>query len=153
MMIRRKRRAGWLDEAPGTSKSLLGRYNRSWRSGSPFVFLAKHTSYPPVTAASGRKATLTSHGTGFSAGARSASPVRRLKQAWCQGQRTWGGQAREIVLDGEIAVPDIAVSRPGHRPARGRIATRLAGPRVGAFWKPGDPALISFPGPAWLGAR
>ena len=40
-----------------------------------------------------------------------------------------------------------------HRPARARIATRLAGPRVGAFWKPGDPALISFPGPAWLGAR
>jgi len=26
-------------------------------------------------------------------------------------------------------------------------------PRVGAFWKPGDPALISLPGPAWLGAR
>jgi hypothetical protein len=25
--------------------------------------------------------------------------------------------------------------------------------RVGAFWKPGDPALISLPGPAWLGAR
>jgi hypothetical protein len=41
----------------------------------------------------------------------------------------------------------------GHRPARARAATRLAGPRVGAFWKPGDPALISFPGPAWLGAR
>ena len=33
------------------------------------------------------------------------------------------------------------------------IATRLAGPRVGAFWKPGDPALISLPGPAWLDAR
>jgi len=29
-----------------------------------------------------------------------------------------------------------------------RIATRLAGPRVGAFWKPVDPALISLPGPA-----
>ena len=27
------------------------------------------------------------------------------------------------------------------------------GPRVGAVWKPGDPALISLPGPAWLGAR
>jgi hypothetical protein len=38
----------------------------------------------------------------------------------------------------------------GHRPA---IATRLARPRVGAFWKPGDPALISLPGPAWPGAR
>ena len=25
-------------------------------------------------------------------------------------------------------------------------------PRVGAFWKPGDPALISLPEPAWLGA-
>jgi hypothetical protein len=24
--------------------------------------------------------------------------------------------------------------------------------RVGGFWKPGDPALISLPGPAWLGA-
>jgi hypothetical protein len=34
-----------------------------------------------------------------------------------------------------------------------RIATRLAGPRVGAFWKPADPALISLPGPPWLGAR
>jgi hypothetical protein len=40
-----------------------------------------------------------------------------------------------------------------HRPAKARIATRLAGPRVGAFWKPGDPALISLPRPAWLGAR
>src|ERR1035441_6861534 len=28
------------------------------------------------------------HATGPSAGARTASPVRRLKQAWCQGQRT-----------------------------------------------------------------
>jgi hypothetical protein len=64
MMIRRKRRAGWSDEATGTSKSLLGRFNRSWRSGSPFVFLAKHTSYPPVTAASGRKATRTSSSVG-----------------------------------------------------------------------------------------
>jgi hypothetical protein len=34
-----------------------------------------------------------------------------------------------------------------------RIATRPAKPRVGAFWKPGDPALISWPGPAWLDAR
>src|SRR5204863_6120094 len=25
--------------------------------------------------------------------------------------------------------------------------------RVGAFWKPGDPALISLSGPAWLGER
>jgi hypothetical protein len=40
-----------------------------------------------------------------------------------------------------------------HRPARARIASRLARPRVGAFWKPGDPALMSLPGPAWLGAR
>src|SRR4051812_10007241 len=38
--------------------------------------------------------------------------------------------------------------RPGFS-AGGRIAARLAGPRVGAFWKPGDPALISFSGPAW----
>ena len=28
------------------------------------------------------------HEVAFSAGAASASPVRRLKQAWCQGQRT-----------------------------------------------------------------
>jgi hypothetical protein len=31
--------------------------------------------------------------------------------------------------------------------------TRLAGLHVGAFWDPGDPALISLPGPAWPGAR
>jgi hypothetical protein len=74
----------------------------------------------------------------------------------------WAGQACEIVLDGEIAVPDdrgvthiddLQDAIAGRRPARARIATRLAGPRVGAFWKPGDPALISLPGPAWLGAR
>jgi hypothetical protein len=34
----------------------------------------------------------------------------------------------------------------------GRMAPGLAGLRVGAFWEPGDPALISLPGPAWLGA-
>ena len=34
-----------------------------------------------------------------------------------------------------------SISRPGWQP------------RVGTFWKPGDPALISLPGPAWLGAR
>jgi hypothetical protein len=33
----------------------------------------------------------------------------------------------------------------------GRMAPGLAGLRVGAFWEPGDPALISLPGPAWLG--
>jgi hypothetical protein len=27
--------------------------------------------------------------------------------------------------------------------------TRLAGPRVGAFWRPRDPAWISLPRPAW----
>ncbi len=32
----------------------------------------------------------------------------------------------------------------------GRMAPGLAGLRVGAFWEPGDPALISLPGPAWL---
>jgi hypothetical protein len=74
----------------------------------------------------------------------------------------WAEQAHEIVLDGEIAVLDDrgvthiddlqdAIAR--HRPARARIASTLARPRVGAFWKPGDPALISLPGPAWLGAR
>ena len=30
------------------------------------------------------------------------------------------------------------------------METRLAGPRVGAFWRPSDPALISLPWPAWL---
>ena len=29
---------------------------------------------------------------------------------------------------------------------------RLAGLHVGAFWDPGDPVLISLPGPAWRGA-
>ena len=33
----------------------------------------------------------------------------------------------------------------------GRMAPGLAGLRVGAFWEPDDPALISLPGPAWLG--
>ena len=40
-------------------------------------------------------------------------------------------------------------------PGIGRLeanSARLAGPHVGAFWKPGDPALISLPGPARLGA-
>src|SRR6202040_253217 len=32
----------------------------------------------------------------------------------------------------------------------GRMAPGLAGLRVSAFWEPGDPALISLPGPAWL---
>jgi hypothetical protein len=34
----------------------------------------------------------------------------------------------------------------------GRMAPGLAGLRVGAFWEPDDPALISLPGPARLGA-
>jgi hypothetical protein len=34
-----------------------------------------------------------------------------------------------------------------------RMATRLAGLHVGAFWDPNDPALISLPGPAWLDGR
>ena len=34
-----------------------------------------------------------------------------------------------------------------------RMATRLAGLHVGAFRDPGDPALISLPGPAWRDAR
>ena len=56
--------------------------------------------------------------------------------------------------DGGVThIDDLQDAIAGHRPARARIATRLAGPRVGAFWKPGDPALISLPGPAWLGAR
>jgi hypothetical protein len=38
------------------------------------------------------------------------------------------------------------------RLAFARMATRLAGLHVGAFWDPDDPALISFPGPAWLNA-
>jgi NAD(P)-dependent dehydrogenase (short-subunit alcohol dehydrogenase family) len=39
------------------------------------------------------------------------------------------------------------------QPFRARSVARLAGPRVGAFWRLGDPAWISLPGPAWLGAR
>ena len=65
---------------------------------------------------------------------------------------TWAGQAREIVLHGEIAEPrgvtlidDLQDAIARHRPARAEIATRLAGSRVGAFWKPGDPAFISLP--------
>jgi hypothetical protein len=37
--------------------------------------------------------------------------------------------------------------RPTCRPLN---STRLTGLRVGAFWDPDFPALISFPGPAWL---
>jgi hypothetical protein len=59
------------------------------------------------------------------------------------------------VLDCEIGAPDdhsvthiddLQDAIAGHRPAGARIATRRAGLRVGAFWKPGDPALISLPG-------
>jgi hypothetical protein len=69
---------------------------------------------------------------------------------------------RENRLWRNCECPTIAVSRiwttcrtpiAGHRPAGARIATRLAEPRVGAFWKPSDPTLISMPGPAWLSAR
>jgi dTDP-4-amino-4,6-dideoxygalactose transaminase len=35
----------------------------------------------------------------------------------------------------------------------GRMAPGLAGLRVGVFWEPGDPALTSLPGPAWLNAH
>ena len=57
-----------------------------------------------------------------------------------------------------LPLPRRATAAPGagrllSAPARARIVTRLAGPRVGAFWKPGDPALISLPGPAWLDPR
>ena len=35
----------------------------------------------------------------------------------------------------------------------GRMGARAwRGSAVGAFWEPGDPALISLPRPAWLGA-
>jgi hypothetical protein len=34
-----------------------------------------------------------------------------------------------------------------------RMATRLAGLHVGAFWDPDDPTLISLPGPAWFNAE
>jgi hypothetical protein len=73
----------------------------------------------------------------------------------------WAGQAREIALDGEIAVPDERGVTPiddlhddvvGHRPARDN-SDQAGRARVGAFWKPGDPALISLLGPAWFGAR
>jgi hypothetical protein len=38
-----------------------------------------------------------------------------------------------------------------HRRQRARAtgSTRLAGLYAGAFWEPGNPALISLPGPAW----
>jgi hypothetical protein len=45
-----------------------------------------------------------------------------------------GGQAQEIALDGEIVAPDDRAAHidedgiAGNRPARARIATRLAGP-------------------------
>jgi hypothetical protein len=66
------------------------------------------------------------------------------------GASAWAGQPREIVLDGEIAVPDdrgvahiddLQDAIAEHRSARVRIAARLAGLRVGVFWKPADPAL------------
>jgi hypothetical protein len=47
---------------------------------------------------------------------------------------------------GVTNIDDLQDAIAGHRPARARIATRLAGLRVGAFWKPGDPTLISLPG-------
>jgi hypothetical protein len=66
----------------------------------------------------------------------------------------WAGQAREIVFDGRgVTYID---DRGRHRRApddKCPNRTRLAGPHVGAFWRSGDPALISLPGPAWLGAR
>ena len=49
---------------------------------------------------------------------------------------------------GVTNIDDLQDAIAGHRPARARIATRLAGLRVGAFWKPGDPTLISLPGPS-----
>jgi len=42
-----------------------------------------------------------------------------------------------------VSKPD-CLRRPGW-------ATRLAGLRIGAFWKLSDPAWISLPGSAWLG--
>ena len=50
-----------------------------------------------------------------------------------------------------LPLPRRATAAPGagrllSAPARARIATRLAGPRFRACWKPGDPALISLPG-------
>ena len=39
------------------------------------------------------------------------------------------------------------------RLAFARMATRLAGLHVGAFWDPDDPTLISLPGPAWFNAE
>ena len=75
---------------------------------------------------------------------RCAAPGRRGSQRRHARRRSGGaapsedrGSSTDLPLEGE------------HRPARAEIATRLAGPRVGAFWKPGDPALISLPGPAW----
>ena len=40
-----------------------------------------------------------------------------------------------------------------NRPVLGAEIARLAEPRLGVFWRLGDPAWISLPGPAWLCAR
>jgi hypothetical protein len=58
---------------------------------------------------------------------------------------TIAGKIERIALDYRVSA-DGSILDPG------RMAPRLAGLRVGAFWEPGDPALISLPGPAWLGA-
>ena len=41
----------------------------------------------------------------------------------------------------------------GNRPARARIATRLAGPALAPSGGLATPVRISLPEPAWLGAR
>jgi hypothetical protein len=63
-----------------------------------------------------------------------------------EGRRFFGANIAHMVEQFDAAVGDL-IDVPS-----GWMAPGLAGLRVGAFWEPGDPALISLPGPAWLGA-
>jgi hypothetical protein len=63
-----------------------------------------------------------------------------------EGRRFFGANIAHMVEQFDAAAGDLIDARSG------RMAPGLAGLRVGAFWEPGDPALISLPGPAWLGA-
>jgi hypothetical protein len=65
----------------------------------------------------------------------------------------WGGRASGAPMLNEAAgLPRLlrSLAEPPHRSSGGK--TRLAGPRVGVFWKPADPALISVPRPAQPGS-
>src|SRR5262249_1134164 len=72
---------------------------------------------------------------------RSGSIKARSDNAKCWRQ----GRAGHQVSRQELMMRDCQESR-------WPCQTRLAGLCVGAFWEPGDPALISLPGPAWHSA-